>query len=187
MGRTSGAQWRRERSNFRPCFSLLEPHSLFTKIFQWGSGGPSSLKETQTVKKNFEDDRFRGHHPRALKWQPACMWQGNNELCHCFVGQTRTDFSVIYFPAVSPWSPSGRSPLCEKAQLIAVFPKFAQWLNKQYLEFVSVPLTTSDLVPLSTTVVGSNSALYLFFLLKVASQQERFALKKKGPLSDLSV
>ena len=32
-----------------------------------GSEGPSSLKETQTVKKNiFVDYRFQGHHPRAL-------------------------------------------------------------------------------------------------------------------------
>ena len=29
----TGAQWRQERSNFPPCFSLLEPHSLFTKSF----------------------------------------------------------------------------------------------------------------------------------------------------------
>ena len=40
-------------------YALLEPQSLFTKSFLWGSEGPSSLKETQTVKKNiFVDDRL---------------------------------------------------------------------------------------------------------------------------------
>ena len=173
-------------ATFLLVFRCLNHTASSRKSFNGVHKGQVHSKKHKPSKK-FWGRSIPGHHPRALKWQPACMWQGNNELCHCFVGQTRTHFSVIYFPAVSPWSPSSRSPLCEKAQLIAVFPKFAQWLNKQYLEFVSLPLTTSDLVPLSTTVVGSNSALYLFFLSKVASQQERFALKKKGPLSDLSV
>ena len=77
-GCTSSSQWRQEKSNFSPCFSLLEPHSHFTESFSWVSEGPSSLKETQTVKKKKKkkkivDDRLRGHHPRALKKESCVM------------------------------------------------------------------------------------------------------------------
>ena len=57
---------------FLPAFRCLNHTASSQKSFSWVSEGPSSLKETQTVKKiSFVDDRLRGHHPWALKMNIA--------------------------------------------------------------------------------------------------------------------
>ena len=103
-GRTSGAQWCQERSNFSPCFSLLEQHSLFTKSPSWVSEGPSSLKETQAQKLFLLTIDSWGHHPRALKYFlpknfPRMPTTGNMNLCQHFIGfaSGKNSTSLLYF------------------------------------------------------------------------------------------
>ena len=71
---TTGAQWRQERSNFPPCFSLLEPHSLFTPLHEKLLMGFRWAKFTQTntnrQKKFLLTIGLRGHHRRALSEPP---------------------------------------------------------------------------------------------------------------------
>ena len=69
--RTSGAQWRRERSDFSPSFSFFELHSLFIESISWASEGPSSLKWKQTVEKKVCGWSTPGHH-RDLK-ESSCL------------------------------------------------------------------------------------------------------------------
>ena len=63
-GRTSGAQWRQERSNFFLVFRCLTASSR--KAFHRLQKGQVHSKKHKLSKKFFLDDRLRGHHPRGL-------------------------------------------------------------------------------------------------------------------------
>ena len=80
-GRTSGAQWRQERSNFPPCFSLIEPPPASSrKAFNGVQKGQGHSKKHKQSKKYFCGRSTPGSPPAGLNISQRTSQNSQSQL-----------------------------------------------------------------------------------------------------------